>query len=405
MTRMKSYARFSRKAKPRDKVARTMAVVRASEIAMTAKSEFAPTINSSSNRLMFGSVRYDIKRQRTATSVLSSHSGNEDSDSEPMKKPPRNAASKMHKERETKSEGASNKRKGRRRGDGEQERVSSSANHDVAETNGSWTCHCGLWTCLCKPAELELSRDAADSEAPDEPSSNNSNSNGNSNKPSAKASPVEADTLEAALPNNGTPAAPTASKRGGKRQGAGRGRSNQAPTPSEREEKHSPRGEGGGGGGSGGGRETPIPPPPLAVNGARRGRRGQHAANESGESDRDAAANANGVTVNGSDADPDASGGGAHVTVSKKREPSMIELKRRAAAMVEWVEKAKDDLGRSSVVGLGLTSSPSRTNGNGVAEKQSQNQSHQSPLKSELGSVADMLHSRLLGWQVEYGAG
>jgi hypothetical protein len=201
---------------------------------------------------------------------------------------------------------------------------------------------------------------------------------------------VEADPPD--TPNlNQTTSSTNPSKRGGKRLGAGRGRSNPAPTPSERDEKDSPRN------GNDGGGETPVPS--VIVNGigaSKRGKRGQqHPRDESGESDKDANNsnnnnNANGITGSDADTPVDVAGTSSHTNTSKKKEPSMNELKRRAAAMLEWIEKAKEDLSRSSVVRLSMSASPI----GGAA-------SPPSMVKSELGSVAEMLHSRLLGWQVE----
>ena len=114
-----------------------------------------------------------IKRQRTASSVLSSHSGDDsalDSDSEKpigstLKKPPKQAAAPKQ-QIKTENKGSSTtpaaqqqqpeqqvvkRRGGRRNGgnaDGEQRDLSSGANG--ADKN--WTCHCGLWTCLCGPS-------------------------------------------------------------------------------------------------------------------------------------------------------------------------------------------------------------------------------------------------------------
>ena len=80
----------------------------------------------------------------------------------------------------------------------------------------------------------------------------------------------------------------------------------------------------------------------------------------------------------------------------------MNELKRRAAAMLDWIERAQVDLGRASLVHLSLSPSsgslsPPTATGGAVGGSGGQG--------GELGSVAEVLHSRLLGWQVEYGAG
>jgi hypothetical protein len=159
--------------------------------------------------------------------------------------------------------------------------------------------------------------------------------------------------------------------------------------------------------------------PNVTVNGiSKRGKRGQPKDNESGDSDKDAtnnmnntnhSNNTNGIAA-GSDADiaatTDNNGNGngnntLHFShTGKKKEPSMNELKRRAAAMLDWVEKAKEDLGKSSVVGLTATTTASPS-----PASPPDGPPPPLPVKSELGSVAELLHNRLLGWQVEYGAG
>jgi len=227
------------------------------------------------------------------------------------------------------------------------------------------------WT-VCYPTLFllrQLLTNEPESELPEESSTKTSSN--------AKASPAEVDTPDTPNLNPTT----TTSKRGGKRPGAGRGRSHQAPTPSERDEKGSPKD---GNDASGSGENNTIPA--VTINGTtRRGKRGQHNNHESGESDKDALANGNGV--NGSDADAMEI---STITGSKKKEPSMAELKRRAAAMLEWVERAKEDLGKShgSLAGSPSAASPAPV----------------MPVKAEMGSVAEMLQGKLLGWQVEYGA-
>jgi hypothetical protein len=302
-----------------------------------------------------------------------------------MKKPLRNAVPKLAKEKYQKD--VVIKRTGRsvrRHGNG---------GSDVVGEQQSWTCHCGLWTCLCGPSLRDVpepSSALADNLLED-------SSMPPSARPSAKASPTaEADTPDTPTLNHANTS--STSKRGGKRPGAGRGRSNPAPTPTgERDDKDSQR--------NGNDGDTPVPS--VAINGAsipsKRGKRGHHLKDpDSGESDKDATTttnNNNGNTsgISGSDADiPDnnhAPHNGLAAVMGKKKEPSMNELKRRTAAMLEWVEKAKEDLGRSSVVSLMSSPGPGG----------SFSPPHRG--KPELGSVADMLHNRLLGWQVEYGAG
>jgi hypothetical protein len=222
----------------------------------------------------------------------------------------------------------------------------------------------------------------------------------------------------------------------GKKAG-GRGRSNPAPpTPGQRDEKESPR-NGNMDTPTGGGDSTPLPA--VTVNGTttttttKRSKRGllkdkDNLNNDSGESDRD-------LHHNGSSGNGNGNGNGNGTTtmqiseselpsnhhntsdvhtghntmagVGKKKDPSMNELKRRAAAMLDWIERAQVDLGRSSLVYLGGSpSSGSLSPPGGAAAVLAAIGGPVGPVGGgELGSVAEVLHSRLLGWQVEYGAG
>lgn len=81
----------------------------------------------------------------------------------------------------------------------------------------------------------------------------------------------------------------------------------------------------------------------------------------------------------------------------------MNELKRRAAAMLDWVERAQQDLGRATLVSQSMSPqsgslSPPDANGFALGGPVGGGQ-------GELGGVAEMLHTKLLGWQVEYGTG
>ncbi|KIW04611.1 hypothetical protein, variant [Verruconis gallopava] len=316
-------------------------------------------------------VRSETKRQRTASSVLSSRSGDDsgaESDQDKNgKKSTKGAAVKggTKVDKLTAAEPVVKRRGGRRNGG------------DV----------------VVEPPSLADGTEAESSAAP-------------SARASAKASPAaDADTPETPnlLPNSATSAVASTSKRGGKRPGAGRGRSNPAPpTPSEKDEKESPRNGNEGG-------NTPIPS--VMINGAtsKRGKRGhQPKDHDSGDSDKDAiaASSTNGnAAPTGSDADIAAdSHSNSHVqssngSGSKKKEPSMNELKRRAAAMLDWVERAKEDLGKNSIV----APSSSGMSPLGAGSMSPLGAGVNPIIKSELGSVADMLQSRLLGWQVEYG--
>jgi hypothetical protein len=319
------------------------------------------------------------------------------------------------------AESAVVKRRGGRRGGGGGGGGEAGEQRDsINGADATWTCHCGLWTCLCAPSLIrEATGDASNSH---NSSNNNSHSNSNnsntsskddagedesvppSSRPSAKASPVR----DAEAPDTPTLAASqTGGKKGGKKTTttAGRGRSNPAPTPSERDrdDKDSPRNNPTNQDGD----STPVPA--LAINGtvSKRGKRGQahlkDSTNDSGESDRDHNhLNGAPTTAAHSDAEPPhTSDTHAHPHTGKKKEPSMNELKRRAAAMLDWIERAQVDLGRSSLVHAGLSMSPSSgsasppdvTAGGGPVGG-----------GGELGSVAMGLHEQLLGWQVEYGA-
>jgi hypothetical protein len=271
-----------------------------------------------------------------------------------------------------------------------------------------WKCHCNLWTCLCAPS---LTRDATvDNNKAKSGSNSNSNSNTSKNndddaeddsaatstaRPSAKASPVR----EPQVPDTPTLGSSTTVKKTGKK-GGGRGRSNPAPTPSEREEKATPRNG-----------HEPIdtdatPVPAVQVNGtAKRGKRGQpkEPQNSSGESDKDPQT----TTAAQSDADippPRESQQHTHthhITHAhlaghgKKKDPSLAELKRRTAAMLDWIERAKEDIGRTSLVSLMSPSGSLSPEGVGMG----------GPVGGEYRNEVEGLHSRLLGWQVEYGAG
>lgn len=331
-----------------------MRVGRAKGSATKAKSKF-DLLGNGDIVLTNDSTRADIKRQRTTSSVISSQSGEEMETAEGselekgMKKPPRGAAARSQREKESRDRDkdradAANKRKerlGRRRVDGM-----------YISTD--------LTTIAKRHSESEL---------PEESSTKTSSI--------AKASPAAVE-----IPETPEPIPQTTSKRGGKRVGAGRGRVNQAPTPSERDEKGSPKDVNDA---SGSGENNAVPA--VTVNGAkRRGKRGQHNHQESGDSEKDHT-NGHGNGVNGSD--PDA------VEIStttgvKKKEPSMAELKRRAAAMLEWVERAKDDLVKSN---RSLGGSPAAGSPAAVPPV---------AVKTEMGSVAEMIHGKLLGWQVEY---
>lgn len=278
-----------------------------------------------------------------------------------------------------------------------------------------------MWTCLCAPA---LTREVTvDNKAAKSGSNSNTSKNlnlGNEDevdeesaattsstaRPSVKASPVR----EPAAPDTPTLGTSTHAKRGGKK-GAGRGRNSIAPTPGERDEKATPRN----------GHEAvdvdATPVPAVHVNGTatKRGKRGQQkdTLTSSGESDKDPQT----TTAAQSDADvptPRESQQQTthtqshHITHAhlaghgKKKDPSLAELKRRTAAMLDWIERAKEDIGRSSLVSpSGSGSSSPEGVGMGIGMGGPVGGGGGELYKSEV----EGLHERLLGWQVEYGAG
>lgn len=202
-------------------------------------------------------------------------------------------------------------------------------------------------------------------------------------KQSSKPSPTENE-----IPNTPNLTAIMPSKRGGKRPGAGRGRSNQAPTPAE--EKPSPRDHEDG-------RETPT----IIVNGhgygtGKRGRQKQ----DHNDSDKDGL---NGINPS----DPDNSKPNSDPSSTAKperekrdaKEPSMNELKRRAAAMLDYIEKAQSEMVKLSASNSG---SPLGDGGGGAGKPV--NGTATAGTENGLNTEAETLQVRLTGWQVEYGA-
>jgi hypothetical protein len=338
-------------------------------------------------------MRSDVKRQRTLSSPGSlsrSEAGSSDEEGQDAtsikgtKKTPRGAAARSQKEKEQREQRekerleAANKRKGRadrRRAEGKSAYISFS--------NG----------------QLANKLKDAESEQPEESAIKTSSSN-------AKSSPVNDKTPE--TPN---PPAPMPSKRGGKRPGAGRGRGNHH-AASEHDARPSLMDAD----------MADVGPshhvPTTNGTGKRGGRKAaqHHSTDQTTDSDKDI------PLVNGihsASTDNEANGGGKgptsdpsnnHTpsTSSKGKEPSMLELKRRAIAMLDYMERAQMDIARKiqkeggdSAVRLGMNPAASPS---AFAVAISTSGREVNP------GVKDILHAdgikeKLVGWQAEFGGG
>lgn len=364
-------------------------------------------------------VRFDIKRQRTESSVISSHSVSEESQQESdneraNKKLLRHATAKSAKENaRSKSEAAAaaaapTGRKGRA---------------DRRRTGGG----------DAVPAESEDGADANSPSAADKLDTKQEGSSGSKDSPIAsKANSPDATPVASTVP--------THSKRGGRRPGAGRGKSNQAPTPvNEREDgKDTPHN----GGSSNNDHPNPTPTPqpthPASTNGgSKRSKRLTHTQNststntESADtSDKDNPQ----ISINGvgnSDSEKQNAEKGALGKRKEGKEPSMNELKRRAAAMLEWLERAKEEMGRRALISMNTASSstskaisPAGMNGiasgaidgglvmgSGAVVSNGGSVSvsvvkEETTVPGGVGTVvAESLEQRLVGWQVEFAGG
>jgi hypothetical protein len=332
----------------------------------------------------WSSVRSDVKRQRTASSAISSaHSeaGSSaiESDGDPeggkVAKKARGAArkslrEKVAKEKEKERAEAATKRKGRverRRADGKFYPSFFHYTECLFQTPGS--------------------------DPPDETSAKNS-SNG-------KASPTATEHHGSPLPP-----APTVSKRGGRRAGAGRGRgghAGHAHTPSEKESRtgNSPKDEHVGNGGE---TSTTI----LVANGnpppAKRGRwRKEDPVNQDSDRDKSDGNNHNsdgrgdngsnptsaGTESNGNGINQSIKVDGKEASTKRDKDPSMNELKRRAHAMLDFLKNVQAET--PDAPGLVVDSPPASTNVHveGVVG---------SPLAVE----AERLKGKLEKWQVEF---
>jgi hypothetical protein len=250
-----------------------------------------------------------------------------------------------------------------------------------------------VWIQLAFCAHSELTVMIAGSEPPDETSTQSSK---------GKNSPAAQEHQESPLPS-----APTVSKRGGRRPGAGRGRGGHAShthTSSEKEGKannspkdgHEPIVSGG---------ETLVivqngNPPPV-----KRGRwRKEEPVNHDSDKDRSDGNNNNsdgrgdnsgiptpaGTESNGNGATHHSSKAeGKEPSTRRDKDPSMNELKRRAIAMLEFLRSVQADM--PEVASLVADSPPATTNI--ILESSGAN---------PLGLEAEKLKGKLEKWQVEF---
>jgi hypothetical protein len=240
---------------------------------------------------------------------------------------------------------------------------------------------------------LTINHGGAGSEPPDETSTQSSK---------GKPSPTAQEHQESPLPP-----APTVSKRGGRRPGAGRGRgghTSHVHTSSEKggkannspKDAHEPVVSGGE---TSGAVQNGIPPP------AKRGRwRKEEPANNDSDKDKSdgnnnssdgrgdngsnptsagTESNGNGTTHHPSKAD------GKEPSTRRDKDPSMNELKRRAVAMLEFLKNVQADI--PEVPSFATDSPPASTNI--VIE---------SAGASPLGVEAEKLKGKLEKWQVEF---
>lgn len=161
---------------------------------------------------------------------------------------------------------------------------------------------------------------------------------------------------------------------------------------------------------------------PANGTGKRGGRKAvqhHHSTDQTTDSDKDIPL-ANGVhsisidgEVNGNGRGPTSDPSNNHTpsTTSKGKEPSMLELKRRAIAMLDYMERAQMDISRrvqkdagdaTKMLGLSPADSPSAIafaiSSNGMVNREVE------------PGVKDILHveglkEQLVGWQTEYGGG
>lgn len=142
-----------------------------------------------------------------------------------------------------------------------------------------------------------------------------------------------------------------------------------------------------------------------------------HSTDQTPDSDKDVPMT-NGISmstdgeVNGNGRGPTSDPSNNHTpsTTSKGKEPSMLELKRRAMAMIDYMDRAQVDIARrvqkdagdtAKKLGLSPAASPSAL---AIAMSSS------GVTGDDLPGVEDILHvqglkARLVGWQAEYGGG
>jgi len=216
------------------------------------------------------------------------------------------------------------------------------------------------------------------------------------------------------IPDIPTLAAPAPSKRGGKRPGAGRGRGgHHVVVPSEHDSRPIPRDA----------HDTEmgntVPNHPVTTNGTgkRGGRKAQHhhshdTTQTTTDSDKDNPLAANGIGSVGTDTEgnngrpptsyPSNNHTPRHQGAKREgKEPSMLELKRRAIAMLEYIERAQNDMTRKSATpgvskeGASEAVSP----GDGIGEEV---KVEEVPTAREI-LEAESIKERIVGWQAEYG--
>jgi hypothetical protein len=144
-----------------------------------------------------------------------------------------------------------------------------------------------------------------------------------------------------------------------------------------------------------------------------------HSHDQTTDSDKDILL-ANGINSTGTDTD--ANGGGRpptsdpsnnHTpsTTNKGKEPSMLELKRRAIAMLDYIERAQMEIARKvkkeageAAVKMGLSPEASP---NALAVAISANGFVSQEVEPSVREILEVegLKERLVGWQAEFGGG
>jgi hypothetical protein len=205
------------------------------------------------------------------------------------------------------------------------------------------------------------------------------------------------------------------SKRGGKRPGAGRGRGgHHAPIPSDHDSRPSPRDTHDTEMGEAGSLHHPVTTNGTGKRGGRKGH--QHHSHDinqnTTDSDKDIPLTVNGIGSTGTDTDPnngrpptsDPSNNHTPSHQGAKREgkePSMLELKRRAIAMLDYIERAQVEMARQSVTPSGKEgASPGVSPSTVISAAEAK---PEEGLSAKEILEAESIKERIVGWQAEYG--